>query len=286
MDKMFPEKINNYLKLIRINKPIGFMLLLWPCWFSLAYLDLPYTSLLSYYIIFFFGAVIMRSAGCIINDLFDQGIDAKVERTASRPIASKKISNLNAFVFLIVLLAIGLLILLQFNFSAIMSGLLCFPLIVLYPLMKRITYWPQLFLGMIFNFGVIICSFEFFGRLTSEYLILYLSCMLWTIGYDTIYAYQDIKDDKINNIKSTAVLFKNYGKLLVITSYTLMLTLIAYLTLDKSSGILSFTLFSVMFSYIIVNLLSWNLKCKDSSEKKFRQNNLFGAIIFIYLLSF
>ena len=90
MDKIFPEKINNYLQLIRINKPIGFMLLLWPCWFSLAYLDLPYKSLLSYYIIFFVGAVIMRSAGCIINDLIDQGIDAKVERTANRPIASKK----------------------------------------------------------------------------------------------------------------------------------------------------------------------------------------------------
>lgn len=286
MDKIFPEKINNYLKLIRINKPIGFMLLLWPCWFSLAYLDLPYKSLLSYYIIFFIGAVIMRSAGCIINDLIDQGIDAKVERTASRPIASKKISSLNAFVFLILLLAIGLLVLLQFNFSAIMSGLLCSPLIVLYPLMKRITFWPQLFLGIIFNFGVIICSFEFFGRLTSEYLILYLSCVLWTIGYDTIYAYQDIKDDKINNIKSTAVLFGNYGKLLVVTSYTLMLTLIAYLTLNKSSGILSFTLFLVIFIVIMVNLLQWNLNNKASSEKKFRQNNLFGAIIFIYLLSF
>ena len=286
MDKIFPEKINNYLKLIRINKPIGFMLLLWPCWFSLAYLDLPYKSLLSYYIIFFVGAVIMRSAGCIINDLIDQDIDAKVERTASRPIASKKISGLNAFVFLILLLAIGLLVLLQFNFSAIMSGLLCSPLIVLYPLMKRITFWPQLFLGIIFNFGVIICSFEFFGRLTSEYLILYLSCVLWTIGYDTIYAYQDIKDDKINNIKSTAVLFGNYGKLLVVTSYTLMLTLIAYLTLNKSSGILSFTLFLVIFVVIIVNLLQWNLNNKASSEKKFRQNNLFGAIIFIYLLSF
>ena len=262
------------------------MLLLWPCWFSLAYLDLPYKSLLSYYIIFFIGAVIMRSAGCIINDLIDQDIDAKVERTANRPIASKKISNLNAFVFLILLLAIGLIVLLQFNFSAIMSGLLCSPLIVLYPLMKRITFWPQLFLGIIFNFGVIICSFEFFGRLTSEYLILYLSCVLWTIGYDTIYAYQDIKDDKINNIKSTAVLFGNYGKLLVVTSYTLMLTLIAYLTLNKSSGILSFTLFLVIFIVIIVNLLQWNLNNKASSEKKFRQNNLFGAIIFIYLLSF
>ena len=286
MDKIFPEKINNYLKLIRINKPIGFMLLLWPCWFSLAYLDIPQKSLVSYYVLFFLGAVIMRSAGCIINDLIDQDIDAKIKRTASRPIASKKISNFNAFVFLIILLAIGLVILLQFKFITVITGLLCVPLIVLYPIMKRITFWPQLFLGIIFNFGVIICSVEFYGKLTNEYLILYISCVLWTIGYDTIYAYLDIKDDTINNIKSTAVLFGNYGKSLVIASYTLMLTLIAYLIFNKGYEILSFIVFLVIFIYIIMNLLQWNLKSDDSSWKKFRQNNLFGAIIFIYLLSF
>ena len=203
MDKIFPEKINNYLQLIRINKPTGIMLLLWPCLFSLAYLDLPQKSLMSYYILFFVGAVIMRSAGCIINDLIDQDIDNKIERTANRPISSKKISNFNAFVFLIALLVIGLVILLQFKSSTIIIGLLCTPLIVLYPFMKRITFWPQLFLGIIFNFGVIICSIEFYGKLTTEYLILYLSCVLWTVGYDTIYAYQDIKDDKKNKIYSS-----------------------------------------------------------------------------------
>jgi 4-hydroxybenzoate polyprenyltransferase len=286
MDKIFPEKINNYLKLIRINKPIGFMLLLWPCWFSLTYIDLPQKSLLNYYILFFIGAVIMRGAGCIINDLIDQDIDAKVERTANRPIASKKISNFNAFVFLFVLLAIGLFILIQFKFLTIIIGLLCTPLIVLYPFMKRITFWPQLFLGIIFNFGVIICSFEFYEKLIIEYLILYLSCILWTIGYDTIYAYQDLKDDKTNKIKSTAVLFGNYGKLLVVISYTLMLALIGYLKLTKAFGILSFAVFLIIFIYILTNLLQWNIESKESSEKKFRQNNLFGAMIFLYLLSF
>ena len=285
MDKIFPEKINNYLELIRINKPIGFMLLLWPCWFSLAYLDLPQKSLLSYYILFFVGAVVMRSAGCIINDLIDQDIDAKIKRTESRPIASKKISNYNAFIFLIALLTIGLIILLQFKSSTIITGLLCTPLIVLYPIMKRITFWPQLFLGIIFNFGVIICSIEFYGKLTTEYLILYLSCVLWTVGYDTIYAYQDIKDDKKNNIKSTAVLFGIYGKSLVLSSYTLMLALITYLTIIKTSNIITYALLLVIFIYIITNLLRWNLRSEDKSEKKFRQNNLFGAIIFLYLLS-
>jgi 4-hydroxybenzoate polyprenyltransferase len=152
--------------------------------------------------------------------------------------------------------------------------------------MKRITFWPQLFLGIIFNFGVIICSFEFYEKLIIEYLILYLSCILWTIGYDTIYAYQDLKDDKTNKIKSTAVLFGNYGKLLVVISYTLMLALIGYLKLTKAFGILSFAVFLIIFIYILTNLLQWNIESKESSEKKFRQNNLFGAMIFLYLLSF
>ena len=149
MDKIFPEKIHNYFELIRLNKPIGFMLLLWPCWFSLAYLEFPQQYLLSYYILFFIGSVIMRSAGCIINDLIDQDIDSKIERTATRPLATKKITNFNAIIFLFVLLVIGLLILLQFKTETVLVGFLCTPLIVLYPLMKRITFWPQLFLSLI-----------------------------------------------------------------------------------------------------------------------------------------
>ena len=196
MDKIFHEKIHNYFELIRLNKPIGFMLLLWPCWFSIAYLEFSEQYLLGYYIIFIIGSVIMRSAGCIINDLIDQDIDSKIERTATRPLASKKITNFNAIIFLFVLLVIGLLVLLQFKTETILVGLLCTPLIVLYPLMKRITFWPQLFLGIIFNWGVIICSVEFYGTITKEYLILYVACVLWTIGYDTIYAYQDLTDDK------------------------------------------------------------------------------------------
>ena len=286
MDKIFPEKINNYLELIRLDKPIGFMLLLWPCWFSLAYLELPLQTLLSYYLLFFVGSIIMRSAGCIINDLVDQNIDSKIKRTAKRPIAAKKISNLNAIIFLIILLFVGLLILLQFKQETILLGLLSTPLIILYPLMKRITFWPQLFLGIIFNWGVIICSVEFFGTITKEYLILYLACVLWTIGYDTIYAYQDLKDDKKNNIKSTAVLFENKGKYLVLTCYTLMLILIGYLSLHQTMEMLRLLVYFIIFIYIVVNIIRWDHKSEQNSGKKFRQNNLFGAIIFLYLLSF
>lgn len=286
MDKIFPEKINNYLELIRLNKPIGFMLLLWPCWFSLAYINLPQHTLINYYLLFLFGAVIMRSAGCIINDLVDQNIDSKIERTALRPIAAKKISNLHAIIFLIILLTIGLLILLQFKFETILAGLVCTPLIVMYPFMKRITFWPQLFLGIVFNWGIIICSVEFFGTITKEFFIFYLACIFWTIGYDTIYAFQDLKDDIKNKIKSTAVLFRDKGKYLVLTSYTLMFLLIGYLSFLKSNKLITMFFLIIIIIFIFFNLLRWDHESESNSGKIFRQNNTFGAMIFLYLLSF
>ena len=286
MDKIFPEKINNYLELIRLNKPIGFMLLLWPCWFSLAYINLPQHTLINYYLLFLFGAVIMRSAGCIINDLVDQNIDSKIERTALRPIAAKKISNLHAIIFLIILLTIGLLILLQFKFETILAGLICTPLIVMYPFMKRITFWPQLFLGIVFNWGIIICSVEFFGTITKEFFIFYLACIFWTIGYDTIYAFQDLKDDIKNKIKSTAVLFRDKGKYLVLTSYTLMFLLIGYLSFLKTNKLVTMFFLIIIIIFIFFNLLRWDHESGSNSGKIFRQNNTFGAMIFLYLLSF
>ena len=286
MDKIFPEKINNYLELIRLNKPIGFMLLLWPCWFSLAYINLPQHTLITYYLLFLFGAFIMRSAGCIINDLVDQKIDSKIKRTALRPIAAKKISNLNAIIFLIILLTIGLLILFQFKFETILAGLVCTPLIVMYPFMKRITFWPQLFLGIVFNWGIIICSVEFFGTITKEFFIFYLACVFWTIGYDTIYAFQDLKDDIKNKIKSTAVLFQEKGRYLVLACYTLMSLLIAYLSFLKTNKIITMFFLLAIIIFIFFNLLRWDHKSESNSGKIFRQNNVFGAMIFLYLLSF
>ena len=286
MDKIFPEKINNYLELIRINKPTGFMLLLWPCWFSLAFLELPQLTLINYYIIFFVGSIIMRSAGCIINDLADQNLDAKIERTSLRPIAAKKITNLNAIIFLIILLSIALMILLQFKSETIIVGLSCAPLIILYPFMKRITFWPQLFLGIVFNWGVIICSVEFFGTLTKEFFIFYLGCIFWTIGYDTIYAFQDLKDDKKNKIKSTAVLFNDKGKYLVIFSYIFMFLIIGFLSLTKTNKPIILVILLAIFIFIFFNIIKWNHKSESNSGKIFRQNNLFGAMIFLYLLSF
>ncbi len=286
MNTIIPKKINNYFELIRLNKPIGFMLLLWPCWFGLAFSDLPNLSILKYYFLFLIGSFTMRSAGCIINDLIDKDIDLNIARTSKRPLASKKISSFNAIIFLILLLLISLIVLFQFKYETIIVTLLCCPLIIIYPFMKRITFWPQLFLGIVFNWGVIICSIEFHNTLKLDYLLLYVSCILWTVGYDTIYAYQDIIDDKKNNIKSTAVLFDDKGKILVFTSYSLMFALIFLLSFWKTQNLVIYLMLILILLYILYNLISWDLKSKESSSKKFRQNNIIGVMIFLYLLSF
>jgi 4-hydroxybenzoate polyprenyltransferase and related prenyltransferases len=228
----------------------------------------------------------MRSAGCIINDLIDQDIDLQIKRTALRPIAAKKISNLNAIIFLIILLSIGLIILLQFKTESVLTGLICAPLIIVYPFMKRITFWPQLFLGIVFNWGIIICSVEFFGTLTKEFLIFYFACIFWTVGYDTVYAYQDLNDDKKNNIKSTAVLFNEKGKYLVVASYMIMFLLIGFLSFIKTYELIGLLVLSAIFIFVLFNILKWDQNSGINSGKKFRQNNLFGAMIFLYLLSF
>ena len=150
----------------------------------------------------------MRSAGCIINDLVDQNIDSKIEANGIKTNCSKKNFKFKCNYFFNYTFNNGTLILLQFKFETILTGLVCTPLIVMYPFMKRITFWPQLFLGIVFNWGIIICSVEFFGTITKEFFIFYLACVFWTIGYDTIYAFQDLKDDIKNKIKSTAVLFR------------------------------------------------------------------------------
>ena len=284
MDKIFPEKIHNYFELIRLNKPIGFMLLLWPCWFSLAYLEFFEQYLIGYYIIFIIGSVIMRSAGCIINDLIDIKIDSKIMRTYRRPLASKKINILNAIIFLFVLLLLSFAILIQFSVLTIIIGLLSVPIIVLYPLMKRITYWPQLVLGIVFSWGVLITSFELYGGITLDYFLLYLACIFWTLSYDTIYAYQDRNDDISNNVKSTAVLFGEKGKLFVRFSYFCMLSIISYLSWKSSENLASLGVIIVILIGINIIINKWQPHSTESSNYYFRQNNLLGGVIFLYLL--
>jgi 4-hydroxybenzoate polyprenyltransferase len=286
LDKFIPKNFFYFLDLIRFNKPIGFLLLMWPCWFGLAYSNKSYNDLFYLYILFFLGSFLMRSAGCIVNDLIDIKIDRKITRTYSRPLASKKINILNALIFLCVLLILSFVILIQFSVLTIIIGLFSIPIIVLYPLMKRITYWPQLVLGIVFSWGVLITSFELYGEITLDYFLLYLACIFWTLSYDTIYAYQDRNDDISNNVKSTAVLLGEKGKLFVRFSYFCMLSLISYLSWKSSENLASLGVIIVILIGINIIINKWQPHSAQSSNYNFRQNNLLGGVIFLYLLFF
>ena len=283
LKKFYSKKFKSLLDLIRFNKPIGFTLLVWPCWFALSILENSILELLNWYLIFLIGGFLMRSAGCIINDIIDMNIDKKIYRTKSRPLASGKLTIMEAVFFLIILLFLSFLILLNFNFNTIILGILSIPLITLYPLMKRFTFWPQAFLGLIFSWGVLIVAIQFENTLSIYFLLLYIGCFFWTLAYDTIYAYQDIEDDKKNNIRSTAVLFKEFGKLWVIAFYSVFLIIIGSIGYIKSESIISLFvifLFLVIWIYIINK---WDVKSRKSSNFFFRINNLFGLLCFSYL---
>ena len=189
-----------FIELTRLTKPIGFMLLFWPCSWGLtsAYkIDLNFNIFLTHLILFFLGSILMRSAGCIVNDIVDKDFDKKVERTKNRPIASNKISVIHSLMYVVLLCALAFLILIQFNFLTIFLGLGSMIFAFAYPFMKRITYWPQLFLGLTFNWGIIMGWTSINPNISIEILVLYLSAIFWTLGYDTIYGAQDMSDDEI-----------------------------------------------------------------------------------------
>ena len=194
-----------FINLTRLNKPIGFMLLFWPCSWGLA-LAFDYNQdffiLLNYLFLFFMGSVLMRSAGCIFNDIVDKDLDKKVARTKERPLAAGKISVQQSFLYAIILCAFAFLILIQFNMLTITLGLGSMVLAFSYPFMKRITYWPQLFLGLTFNWGIIMAWAAAKNSVSYEIIVLYISAIFWTLGYDTIYGVQDMKDDEIIGVKS------------------------------------------------------------------------------------
>jgi len=208
VDRYAPAAARPYLRLARADRPVGSWLLLWPCWWSLALAATqtespwPDWRLL---VLFAVGAVVMRGAGCTLNDIFDREFDAKVERTRGRPLPSGAITVARALLFMITLGLCGMVILLQFNGFAIWVGLASIPLIVTYPLMKRVTYWPQLFLGATFNWGALLGWAAVTGELSAAPVALYLAGIFWTLGYDTIYAHQDKEDDALVGVKSSAL---------------------------------------------------------------------------------
>jgi len=282
------SQLKIFIELTRLKKPIGYMLLFWPCAWGLT-LAFDFSDNLNnyffYLILFFLGAVLMRSAGCIVNDILDKKFDKKVSRTKDRPIASGKISVKLSIVYVLVLCFSALLVLLNFNTITIMLALGSMPLAFTYPLMKRFTYWPQLFLGITFNYGLLLGWTSIYGDLNILPILFYIGAIFWTLGYDTIYGFQDIKDDEIIGLKSTSIKFKKKPHNFLLSCYLILFSMII------TVGILeNFNVFYYAFSLIIgYHLFLYQLKSVDLNNpmnclKFFKSNNLLGFLVFIQLL--
>ena len=281
------KKIKIFIELTRLNKPIGYMLLFWPCLWGLTLtfmLDANLEKYFKYIIYFFLGSVLMRSAGCITNDIVDKDFDKKVARTKNRPIASGKISVKESFFYIIALCSLALLILLQFNTLTIILGISSITLAFSYPFMKRLTYWPQLFLGITFNWGIILAGSSILNTITPEIILLYIGAIFWTLGYDTIYGYQDIKDDEIIGVKSTSIKFKTNPKKFISLCYFLSICFFILLGLIGNYGI-SYYIF-LIFPIVHMSNQIFKLKIKDDliCLKIFKSNNFFGLLIFLTLI--
>ena len=282
------NQLKLFIDLSRLQKPIGFMLLFWPCAWGLT-LAYDFTNDLYYYffylILFFLGSVLMRSAGCIVNDILDREFDAKVYRTKNRPIASGKISLKLSIFYAIMLCLIALLVLLNFNSLTIFLALGSMPLAFTYPLMKRYTYWPQLFLGITFNYGLILGWTSIEEQIELAPIIFYLGATFWTLGYDTIYGYQDIKDDEIIGLKSTSIKFKGKAKKFLFTCYTffIILFLIGGYLMNFSNIYYLLILLPLVHLYFY-QIKIFNHKDPLSCLKAFKSNNFFGMIILLNIL--
>ncbi len=282
------QHLNIFVDLTRLNKPIGFMLLFWPCSWGLAYaysINHNTNLFLYYLILFFLGSVLMRSAGCIVNDIIDKDFDKKVKRTKKRPLASGKVSVKKSLIYVAALCSIAFLILIQLNILTIFLGMGSMILAFTYPFMKRFTYWPQLFLGFTFNWGIIMAWVAMNNSISEEIIFLYMSAIFWTLGYDTIYGAQDMSDDEIIGLKSTSIKFKNNIKLFVAFSYLVSIFITLYL-FKSFFGKNIFSLFFLMYIFTLVYQLNEFKKNKTKNYLKiFKLNNFTGLFLFLSIFS-
>jgi 4-hydroxybenzoate polyprenyltransferase len=282
VDGRAPAIARPYLRLARLDRPIGAWLLLMPCWWSVGLAGMAADRLPSLWHIalFFVGAFAMRGAGCTWNDLVDRDLDGKVERTRSRPIPSGQVTVAQATVFMLAQALVGLLVLLQFNLFTILTGLASLVVVAVYPFMKRVTYWPQIFLGLAFSWGALMGWPAAFGRLDGAAFVLYAGSIAWVIGYDTIYAHQDREDDLMIGIKSTALLFGKNTPAMLTVFYTLAVVLIGLAGLMAGGGVI-FVLGLLAFGVH----LAWQIVTVDIDDpahclKLFRANRDAGLILF------
>jgi 4-hydroxybenzoate polyprenyltransferase len=287
VDTLAPVWLRPYLRLARLDRPIGSWLLLLPCWWSSALAAVAArtrTPSIVDLILFFVGAFAMRGAGCTWNDIVDRDLDASVERTRSRPIPSGQVNLLQAGLFLVLLALIGLAVLLAFNDFTVMLGIASLAIVAIYPFMKRITYWPQIVLGLAFSWGALMGWAAAFGSLAAAPLLLYAGSICWVIGYDTIYAHQDREDDALIGIKSTALLFRERTKPMLVTFYTLAVALLAAAGFFAGAGpvfALGLCAFAAHLAWQIVRL---DVADPDNCLAVFKSDRDAGLILFAALL--
>jgi len=286
VDRFAPQRLRPWLRLMRADRPIGVWLLLWPCWWSVALSSravdvFPDPALL---ILFAIGAFAMRSAGCIYNDILDRDIDAKVARTQARPLASGQISVRSAMALIVGLCLVGLAVLIQFNLFAICLGFASVGIVLIYPLMKRVTFWPQAFLGLAFSWGALMGWAAIFGSLALAPVILYGAAVAWTIGYDTIYAHQDREDDEVIGLKSTALKFGDQTARWLSLFYGITWGGLAFSGWLIGAGLWFFVGMVFAGAHLIWQIATLDINDSQNCLDRFRSNHGFGAIVFFALV--
>ena len=281
------EQLKIFIELTRLKKPIGYMLLFWPCTWGLT---LAYdfkgekTIYIFYIILFLLGSILMRSAGCIVNDLVDKNFDKKVHRTRNRPIASGRVSTLKAISYTIFLCMLALSVLIQFNIYTIFLALFSMPLAFIYPLMKRYTYWPQLFLGVTFNYGILLGWSAIYQSINVAPLILYVGSIFWTLGYDTIYGFQDIKDDEIIGLKSTSIKFKSTPYIFLKFSYAVFIISLLMVGFTNNLDLIYYFCLIIVVILFYNQVMKLNFKNSTSCLLAFKANNAIGFVVLISLI--
>ena len=288
VDRFLPSRARPYARLARLDRPIGWWLLMWPCWWStmlaMDSVDGSPLPVLPILILFMIGAIVMRGAGCTFNDIIDRKIDAQVARTRSRPIPSGQVSVIGALVFMVVLGLIGLLVLLQFDSFTILLGMASLATVVIYPFLKRFTNWPQIGLGISFSWGALMGWSALFGDIDPPAIILYVGCIFWVIGYDTIYALQDKEDDTLAGVRSTARLFGDHAKRLIVVSFSCATALFAVAFFLAEAEVAAFVGLILGAIHFV-----WQVKTLDADDpdrclRIFRSNRDYGWILFAGLV--
>ena len=285
VDGFAPEWSRPYLRLARLDRPIGSWLLLLPCWWSVGLAAVHANAEVNVWhtVLFFIGAFAMRGAGCTWNDIVDRDLDSRVERTRSRPIPSGQVTVAVAAGFLVLQALVGLVVLLQFNDFTHYVGFASLAVVAIYPFMKRITYWPQIVLGLAFSWGALMGWPALFARLDPPAILLYAGAIAWVIGYDTIYAHQDRDDDALIGIKSTALLFRERTKPMLAICYALAVLLIALAGWSAGAGVVFALGLAVFAMHLAWQIIRLDIDDPENCLAVFKSNRDAGLILFAAL---